>query len=77
MAAGGDQSRMMPRIRDAGGALFGDGAARGELRADEPGRVPSRGEDHWSSGSVTDAMNALSVQDMRHILSMRLRSRFF
>ena len=56
------------RVRDAAGAMHG-------AQSTEDGA--NDGSDHWVSGEVSDAMDVLSVADMKHIASMRWRGRFF
>jgi len=56
------------RVRDAAGAMHG-------AQSTEDGA--NDGSDHWVSGEVSDAMDVLSVADMKRIASMRWRGRFF
>ena len=50
------------RVRDSGGSIRSDARTR---------------RDHFGTGEVRDAYEMLSVEDMRHIASMRWRGRFF
>ena len=56
------------RVRDAGGAMHGAASNRDGV---------NDGSDHWSSGEVSDAMSTLSIEDYRHMMARRVRSRFW
>ena len=55
-------------MRDAAGAMHG-------ARSTEDGS--NDGSDHWAGLGVRDAMEVLSVEDMRALASRRWRGRFF
>ena len=76
--AGGDDARdevyvsplCVGRVRDVGGRMRG-GSSTEDGSGDN--------SDHWprEGGEISDAMDALSLEDVRHILSQRIRSKFW